>query len=162
MTLPNPRHTNLLIFLGCCGLMGGGFIFQYALYLEPCPLCMSQRVFIVLTGVLGLIAFLHSPAGTGIKLYALAGLATSIAGGSVSARQVYLQGLPADQVPACGPGFEYMLDTFPMGELMQAMLMGDGNCAEVVWSFMGISIPGWTLVAFAGLALFQLWQLYRD
>ena len=124
MPLPKPRYTNLLIFLGCCGLMAVGYFFQYVMYLEPCPLCMTQRVFIVLTGLVALLAFAHNPGAGGIRNYALLGLASSVAGGSVSARQVYLQNLPAELVPACGPSLDYMIDTFPMADLLSAMLMG--------------------------------------
>ena len=84
-----------------------------------------------------------------------------IAGASFSGRQVYLQGLPEDQVPACGPGLSYMLETFPLSKTLAAMLKGDGNCAEVVWSFLGLSIPAWTLLAFLSIALTALFILLR-
>lgn len=159
--LPSARLTNLLIFLGCCGLMSVGFIFQFALDLEPCPLCITQRFFITLTGLLALAAFVHNPQQTGLRIYAASTTLGAAIGGGFSSRQLWLQGLPPDQVPACGPSLGYMFETFPFMEAVSVLLNGNGNCAEVVWTFLGISIPGWTLVAFSGLVIISLWQLFR-
>jgi disulfide bond formation protein DsbB len=159
--LPN-RRLFLAIFLFCCFLMSFGFYLQYHLGLEPCPLCMTQRIFIVLSGLLALLASVHNPATRGTSIYAGATAMAAIAGGSFSGRQIYLQGLPADQVPACGPGLSYMLEVFPWTQTLAAMLKGDGNCAEVVWSFLGLSIPEWTLIAFAGIAGAAIFVLLRN
>lgn len=156
------RRLFFALFLFCCFLMSFGFYLQYHLGLEPCPLCMTQRIFIVLCGVLALLAALHNPKSTGTALYALLITAGAVAGASFSGRQVYLQGLPEDRVPACGPGLSYMLETFPLSQTLAAMLTGDGNCAEVVWSFVGLSIPAWTLIAFASIALTALFVLLRS
>lgn len=107
------------------------------------------------------IGFLHAPTGYGQKIYSGLGVIFAVAGGSFSSRQIYLQGLPADQVPACGPDISYMFENFPLMDALSLLLRGDGNCAEVAWTFLGISIPGWTLVAFAGLVIFNLWQFIR-
>jgi disulfide bond formation protein DsbB len=80
----------------------------------------------------------------------------SLAGAALAIRHLYLQSLPEDQLPACLPGLSYMFDVFPWQEIMQAMIMGTGECGDVVWTFLGISIPGWTLVAFAGMALVNI------
>ncbi len=142
----------LAIFLGVSGLLGFGYYLQYAQGLEPCPLCITQRFFLAVAGVLGLIAWLHAPARIGRRAYAVVGAALALAGGYFSSRQLYLQSLPADQVPACGPSIDYVLDTFPLSEALQILLRGDGNCAEVSWQLLGLSIPAWTLIAFAGIA----------
>jgi disulfide bond formation protein DsbB len=137
------------IFVFCCGLMAVGYYMQFALEMEPCPLCMTQRVFIVLSGLIALIACLHNPSGSATAVYGgLIGLSATL-GASFSIRQLYLQSLPPDLAPACGPSVSYILETFPLNKALQIMLKGDGNCAEVLWTFLGISIPGWTLVAFA-------------
>ena len=161
MPLPNIRMTFLLIFLGCTGLMLVGYYMQYVMGLEPCALCMTQRVFIVAVGVMGLLGFLINPQGAGRKVIATLGGLLAVAGGYFSSRQIYLQNLPEDQVPACGPSVDYLLDNFPLMEALEVLLRGDGNCAEVSWSFLGVSIPGWTLVAFVGLLGFNLWQILR-
>ena len=86
----------------------------------------------------------------------------SAVGGALATRQLYLQSLPEDQVPACGPGLDYLVDVFPMQEVIQMVLVGDGSCAEVVWTLFGISLPGWTLVGFIGLVTLGLFQAFRD
>ena len=104
---------------------------------------------------------LHGPKGFGVRIYgALTGLA-AIAGGAVSVRHIWLQSLPADQVPACGPGLNYMLDVFPLQSVIQEVLAGSGECAEMDWSFLGLSLPAWSLVVFSGLLLVALVQLFR-
>lgn len=159
--LPSPRQTNLLIFLACTAMMAVGFIFQYVMNLEPCPLCITQRFFITLTGLIALTGFLTNPRAIGLKIFSVFTTLTAIGGGSFSTRQLWLQSLPADQAPACGPSLGYMLETFPLLEALEVLLRGNGNCAEVVWTLFGVSIPGWTLVAFIMLAGISIWQFSR-
>lgn len=161
MPLPSSRQTFALIAAGCFGLILAGLYMQYAMELIPCALCITQRIFIISVGIVALIGCIHGPSGYGQKVYAGLGAIFAVAGGSFSARQVYLQGLPADQVPACGPDIAYMFDNFPLMDALSLLLRGDGNCAEVALSFLGLTIPGWTLVAFAGLVAFNLWQFFR-
>lgn len=156
-----PRITNLVIFFGCTGLILTGLYMQHVMGLIPCALCITQRIFIIATGVIALLACLHNPAATGRRIYAALGILLALTGSAFSGRQIWLQHLPEDQVPACGPGLSYLFDTFPWQEALSVLLRGDGNCAEVVWTFLGMSIPVWTFVAFMGLAGFNLWQLLR-
>jgi disulfide bond formation protein DsbB len=155
------RLLNLLIAVGCAILIAIALYMQHQLGLEPCPLCMTQRVAIIAVGCVTFLAFLHNPLGVGRRIYAGLGALLAIGGGAISSRQLWLQSLPEDQVPACGPSLDYMLETFPLAETLTIMLQGDGNCAEVVWTFLGVSIPGWTLVAFCGLLSANLWQMIR-
>lgn len=155
------RFTNLLIVLTVVAMMAVALYMEHAMGLEPCPLCVSQRIFVILVGFWALLAFLHHPGRVGKAVYGSLGLLSAVAGGAVSSRQLWLQSLPEDQVPACGPGVEYILDTFPFMDALRVMLTGDGNCAEVAWDLFGISIPGWTLIGFIGLALLNLWQVLR-
>jgi disulfide bond formation protein DsbB len=157
MKLPiTPRAANFAIAAGCAAAMGFAFYLQYSLYLEPCPLCMTQRIFVCLVGILAVVAVIHNPGRGGIRGYSVAGMVASLVGGGFSVRHVWLQQLPEDLVPACGPSLQYMLETLPLNDTLNAMLSGDGNCAEVVWSFLGLSIPAWTLVVFAGLLVCNL------
>ncbi len=159
--LPSPRLTNGLIFLLCVVTLGIVYYLDGVLGLEPCPLCMTQRVFVVGCGAMCLLALLHGPGQLGRRVYAvLAGL-FAVGGGAVAGRHVWLQHLPEDQVPACGPGLEYMMENFPFGEVIELILMGDGNCAEVVWTFAGLSIPEQALLLFVFLVAANLWQLLR-
>jgi disulfide bond formation protein DsbB len=102
-------------------------------------------------GVIFLVAALHAPVTAATYIYAvLIGLA-AMGGAGVAGRHVWLQNLPPDKVPACGPGLDFMLDAFPLAEVLQMVLSGSGECAEVSWSLLGLSMPAWLLVAFAGL-----------
>jgi len=140
------RGLNLAGFAACTGLLGYAFYAQHGLGLEPCPLCIFQRVAVLALGAVFLMAALHHPGRAGARAYAgLAGI-TAAAGSAVAARHVWLQSLPPDQVPACGPGLDYLLDAFPLGEALAMVFTGSGECADVDWTFLGLSMPGWVLV----------------
>jgi len=150
-----------LMAIACAALLGYGYYLQYYGGLEPCPLCILQRLaFIALLSVC-LVAALHGPRGYGVRVYAAIGLLTSIVGAAIAGRQVWLQHLPPDQVPQCGPGLEYMLDVLPLFEAVRMMLSGSGECAEVDWTFLGLSIAEWSLGWFVLLALGCLYLLLR-
>lgn len=159
-----PRTINLLGFLACVVAMLGALYLQYAEDLEPCPLCVFQRVGVIAAGLFFLLAALHNPGRTGQRIYgALAGLG-AIGGGIVAGRHIWLQSLPEDEVPACGPGLDYMLDVFPMRDVLSMVFSGSGECAEIDWTFLGITIPQMALLTFLGLlalALFQVVRRYR-
>ena len=162
MNLPNNQTLSLSVAAVCAGLIAVAILyFQNYLGLEPCYLCMTQRVFVIAVGVIFLAAGLHNPAATGQKIYA--GLATlaALGGSFFSIKQLWLQGLPEDQVPACGPPVDYLFDAFSVSEAISMLLRGDGNCAEVQWQLLGISMPGWVLVSFIALAGVGLLQLLR-
>ena len=162
MNLPNNQTLSLSAAAVCAGLIAVAILyFQNYLGLEPCYLCMTQRVFVIAVGVIFLAAGLHNPAATGQKIYA--GLATlaALGGSFFSIKQLWLQGLPEDQVPACGPPVDYLFDAFSVSEAISMLLRGDGNCAEVQWQLLGISMPGWVLVSFIALAGVGLLQLLR-
>ena len=128
--------------------------------LDPCPLCIVQRILVMALGGIMLLAAIHNPRHLGRRVYG--GLITVVAvlGIGVAGRHVWLQNLPPDQVPACGPGLEYLLQTFPLMDALKLVFQGSGECAEVQWTFLGLSIPGWTLVVFTGLAVFGLMLLF--
>jgi disulfide bond formation protein DsbB len=109
-----------------------------------------------------LAAFLHNPgSANGVRGYAAAGFLTATLGASVSGRHVWLQHLPADEVPACGPGIEYMFQYFPLSDTLRALLTGTGECAKVDWTLLGLSMPAWVLLCFLGLAAFSLAQWWN-
>ena len=137
------------------------YYLEEILGLAPCPLCMTQRFFVVLWGGIALVAALHNPATTGRRIYAGLCSLAAIAGGAVAVRHVWLQHLPPDQVPACGPSLDYMLDTLPFRETLSIVLAGDGNCAVIDWTFLGFSIPEQTLALFSVALLVCLWQTVR-
>jgi disulfide bond formation protein DsbB len=158
----SPRLVFLGLFLlAVASLLIARFYMEGVLGLAACPLCMTQRAFVGLWGLIALLAALHNPGIVGRKVYAaLCGLA-AIGGGAVAARHIWLQNLPPDQVPACGPSLEYMLDTLPFHETISLVMMGDGNCAETMWTFLGLTIPEQTILLFTAATLVCLWQALR-
>lgn len=150
-----------LIFLACAALLGFGLYLQYAQDLEPCPLCLVQRGFFVLIGATALIAAVHNPRGWGKRSYGGAVALFCIGGIATAGRQVWLQHLPEDQVPECGPDLEFMLEFYPLQEVLGLLFRGSGECAEVVWTFLGLSIPEWSLVCFVALLIAGLWLLFH-
>jgi disulfide bond formation protein DsbB len=160
--LPSTRTLLTLIWLGSIVLMAIGLYMQYVMELLPCALCMTQRIFIIAIGVVALFAWLHNPTGRGIRAYALVGMLMAIIGGAFSSRHLWLQSLPEDLAPACGPSLSYLLETVPFFEALSVLLRGDGNCAETSWSLFGITIPGWTLIAFVGLFLTNVAVFYKS
>ncbi len=147
--LPSRRLLNVLGFLACAGMLSFGYYLQFVLQLEPCPLCILQRVAIFSTGLVFLAAALHHPGGWGARLYALL-LAVTIGSGVVlSLRHVWIQYfIPEDQKPTCGMALDYMLEVLSPWQTLKQVLKGTGDCALINWSFLGLSIPAWTLVCF--------------
>lgn len=146
--------TYLLGLLVSLALVGAALYMQYYEGLEPCPLCMVQRVLMILLALILLIALVHDPRRTrGRRIYGGLVAIAAGAGVAVSGRHVWLQSLPADRVPECGPGLEFMLRNFPLTQVVDMVLRGSGECAETVWTFLGLSIPGWTMLAFSGFLI---------
>ena len=150
-----------LVFLVCAALLATAFYMEYVMGLAPCPLCWLQRFGFMGAGLVSLIAFLHGPSGFGNRVYGFLLVLTSGAGLGIAGRQLWLQSLPADEAPACGPSVEYLLDVLPWFEVLTTALKGTGDCAEVLWRFLGISIPGWTALFFVLLIVVGLVMMFR-
>ena len=147
-------------FVLCAALMATALYMQHVMGLEPCPLCVFQRVFVIGLGIVALAGAIHDPGRIGRRVYGSLVALLAVLGVVVAGRHVWLQNLPADQVPDCGPGLSYMLDAFPLFEALQLVFEGSGECAEVQWTFLGLTIPGWTLVVFVGITLFGLYLIF--
>ena len=160
--LPRRRAAFFLGFLICAALMGWAFWLQYGEGLDPCPLCMLQRVAIVAIGLIFLVGTFHEPGRVGAWIYAFLLLIVAALGAALATRQVWLQSLPADQVPACGMGLSYMLETMPFFDAIRRVLEGSGECAEKAWVFLGLSIAGWTLAFFVAIAFVGIALVRRD
>lgn len=150
------RVLNLLGFFACALAMAFALYLEHFRGYEPCPMCVFQRVAMIAAGLLFLGAALHAPRGWGRWAWSLATAGAAGAGAGIAARHVWLQNLPPDQVPACGPTLDYLLDVMPLAEVLRTVLRGDGNCAVIDAQWLGISLPAWTLLAFIGLALLAL------
>ncbi|MBI5918240.1 MAG: disulfide bond formation protein B [Nitrosomonadales bacterium] len=134
----------------------GALYLQYVKHQEPCPLCMVQRGIFAVMGVLFLIAALHNPRATAAKIYGfLIGLLAFV-GVGVAARHIWIQHLPKDQVPACGPGLDYMLKNFPMSDVLRELMHGSGECAEKGWTLLNLGIPEWSLVSYVLLGCWAM------
>ena len=141
-------HYALIAIAIAAVLSSGAQFMEHVLKLEPCPLCLMQRIWVMIGGIGALIALADKPTRIGYPAFALL---AALAGAAFAIRQLYLQSLPPDAVPACGPGLAYMFEVFPFADVLKAMTFGTGNCAEVQ-KVLGVTIPLWSLLGFAVLA----------
>jgi disulfide bond formation protein DsbB len=155
--LKTSRSLFTLSFLICLLAMAFALYLQLSLGQDPCPLCILQRIAVILLGVISLIALIHHPKPLGIRIYASLGLLSSLFGLATAARQVYLQSLPPDQTPACGPGLNYLFHVLPVDQAIMIVLKGTGDCAKVDWRFLHLSLAGWSAILFLGLSLLLIW-----
>jgi len=162
LLLPPRRIGYLLGFFVCAGLLGFGYYLQFFEQLEPCPLCVFQRICFLAMGIVFLVATFHNPGRGGATIYALLQLVAGGTGAGLAARQIWLQSLPKDQVPACGMGLNYMLETLPLTAVVRRVLEGSGECAEKGWEFLHLSIAGWALVFFVAMVVASFALIRRD
>ncbi len=151
-TLLNGRRPYALIALVCAGLLGYAYYAEYVMGLEPCPLCMLQRLGFIGILVVASVAWIHGPKRLGRFIYAVPMLISAGWGVTTAYRHVWLQSLPADEVPDCGPGLEFMQAYgFSWMEILTEAFTGSGQCAEIDWVFWGLSMPAWTLIWYVAL-----------
>lgn len=159
--LPSPRMLFLVIFLFSAAALLAGVFIEHQFELEPCSMCVFQRVMFIGAALAALIAAIHGAGTIGRRIYAVLVLIFADLGAALAIRQLWLQQLPPEQVPTCPPSLDYMLDVLPFTEVLKVVLSGDGNCAEVVWTMFGLSIPGWSLVCFVVIISAGMVQLVR-
>ena len=146
----------LALFVVCLSLLGFGLYLEHAQGIEPCPLCAFQRMcYIAITGI-ALIGIIHNPQNVMRVVYNVLLVIASLIGAAIAGRQVWLQHLPPELVPECGPGLEYMMEVFPFADAMKMILSGSGECAEVHWTFLSFSIAEWSLVCFSLIVISTL------
>lgn len=150
------RRLNFLGLAACLGLLGYAWYAQAVLGLEPCPLCIFQRVGVAAIALVFLVAGLHHPKSQVVRVYGVLVLLTALLTMGVAARHLWIQHRPEGSVPACGATLSYLLDIFPLTEVVRKVLTGSGECARITWRFLGLSMPGWVLLAAAALGLFGL------
>ncbi len=142
--------------VACAAVLAVALYMEFAMGLDPCMLCMGQRFIYLGMAFVFMLAALHNPYFGGHKRYGFLLFLLSLTGLGLAARQLYLQSLPADLVPACGPSFSYMVDAFPFTDVLISMIKGSGSCAEVQWTFLSLSIAGWSFVLFGLFTLYCL------
>lgn len=154
------RVLYLALFLVASGLLAFGLYLQHVVGLEPCPMCVMQRYAFALAALVALIAAVHGPARRGVRVYAgLIGLC-ALVGGGIAARQSWMQ-IDPPLIPECGPGLEFMLESFPLAQALPMIFRGAGDCTAIEWTFLGLSIANWSLLSFTATVIFAAWMLLR-
>lgn len=161
MQLPSTRLLFLLAFLGCTGLIVVALYLEHIVGLAPCPLCHVQRFAVVLFGLICLLATVHNPGIVGHRIYAVMAMLAAGFGIATAGRQIWLQGLPEDQLPACLPPLEFMLEAFPLQEIITKMLQGTADCAEVNWTLLGLNLAELSMISFISMLLFAVFIVLR-
>ncbi len=155
-----PRRLNFILFALAVAGMAFALYLQHVVRLDPCPLCIFQRIGLVVMGVFALLNALINPkklpAKLGLWLVSLLGIVWSV---GVAARHVWLTYLPADKVPACGPGLNYWVETLPILQVFTEVLKGSGECAVIDWTLFGFSLPELSLAFFSVLLALHGWLL---
>jgi protein dithiol:quinone oxidoreductase len=151
----------LALFVVCLSLLGFGLYLEHAQGIEPCPLCAFQRMCYIALTLISLAAVIHNPGCWQRYIYSGLTLVTSLIGTGIAGRQVWLQHLPPELVPECGPGLEYMMEVFPFAEAMKMILSGSGECAEVHWTFLSFSIAEWSLLCFSLIIILTLTMIVK-
>lgn len=152
----------LLGFFACVALMAYALYAEHVLGLQPCPLCIFQRIAVIALGVVFLTGALAGPKRpTGRRVWGVLALIPALAGAGIAGRHVWIQHLPPDQIPSCGPPFAFLRETLPFMKLVRKVLTGDGQCAKIEWTFLGQSMPVWTLISFVVLALWIAFAAFR-
>jgi len=155
------RSGNALGFLACAGLMGYALYAQYVLGLQPCPLCIFQRIGTIVTGILFLIAAIHNPRGTGARVYGTLIALAALGGMLISARHIWIQAQPPGTVAACGADLNYLLEIMPVTDVISKVLTGSGECGTVDWTLLGLSMPWWVAISLAVLGAWALLVNYK-
>ena len=162
MQLTSLRFTYGLGFLVCLGLFIIALYFQFIMGLQPCPLCISQRIVVIALGIIMLIATIHNPKTIGLRIYSFFIIVFSLIGIILSGRQVWLQLFPHPGISSCGAGLIYMLNTLPFTESIHLILQGSGECEQVQWSLLGLSLAAWLSLFFIGFLTIAIWQIFRS
>ncbi|MGD8378591.1 MAG: disulfide bond formation protein B [Gammaproteobacteria bacterium] len=158
-SLLSRRQFNFAGFAVCASLLAFAYYSQFHLGLEPCPLCIFQRIGVIVLALVFLAGGIFPGRIRAGRIYAVLLALGGLAGAAVSTRHVWIQHLPADQIPVCGPGLSYLVDVLPLFDAIKRAFMGSGQCATVSWRFLGMSMPEWMLVWFLGLGLLGfLWN----
>jgi len=140
------RLINLAGFLFCAGLIAYALYAQFDLGLDPCPLCIFQRIGIIALGAVFLVAALHNPRGWGARVYAVLVAVAALATVAVAARQLYIQHLPPGAIPSCGAPLSMMMKFMPLTTVIRKVLTGSGECGIINWTFLGLAMPAWVLI----------------
>ncbi|MDR2875004.1 MAG: disulfide bond formation protein B [Methylobacillus sp.] len=150
------RAGYLLGFVVAFGLVGLALYIQQQNNLDPCPLCISQRIAYMVLGAIFLVAALHNPGKWGRRIYGFLQFAAAATGAGIALRHMWIQANPDKVMSECGVGMDYMFENFPMQRALQWVFNGTGECSKIDWTWFGLTIPQLSLIAFAGFAIFAI------
>ena len=148
-------------FLVCAGLYAYALFVQLQLGIEPCPLCIFQRIAFIFMALFFLAGAIHNPRATGRRVYAMLLLLTACIGVGIAARHIWVQHQPPDPLAGCAPGWNYMVQNFPLSKALKMVFTGEADCAQITWTFLGLSMPGWTLICYVLLGAGAVWAGFR-
>ncbi len=151
--LQSRRLINSAGTVACFAMLGYAYFAQYVLHLEPCPLCMFQRITVLALGIVFLLAALQNPRAWGAYVYAILIAVAALATIGVSARHLYVQSMPPGSIPACGAPLDALIHMFPLTQVVRKVLRAGGECAVVNWRFLGLAMPAWVLICAAALGI---------
>jgi len=157
----NRRLANSVGALICVGLMGYALYAQHVLLLEPCPLCIFQRVAVIATGIVFLLAVLHNPGRVGARIYGSLIAVTALLGMAVAGKHIWIQAQPEGSVPSCGASLDYLMDIMPVVDVIKKVLFGAGECAKIDWLFLGLSMPWWVAIALGAVGVWGVFANWR-
>ena len=149
-------------FLVCAALLAFAYYVQFDLGIEPCPLCIFQRIAFILIGLVFLVGAMHGPQARGRRAYGLLALVAAAAGVAIAARHIWIQHQPPDPLVGCAPNLGYMLETFPISKTLKMAFTGHADCSEVSWAWLGLSMPEWTLICYVLLGAGAVWAGFRQ
>lgn len=162
MHLARTRSLFFLAFLVCALIVGAAVYLERVVGSAPCPLCILQRLLLLVCSFVCLVAALHTPGRLGWRIYSGILLLVALIGAATAGRQVWLQASPPENLASCLENLQYLLDTQPYTKVLALVLAGSAGCSEITWSLFGISMPEWSLLAFAGMSLFALYYLFIE
>jgi disulfide bond formation protein DsbB len=148
-------------FLVCAALYAYAVFVQLQLGIEPCPLCIFQRIVFIVMALFFLAGAIHNPRVVGRRVYAILLLLAACVGIGIAARHIWVQHQPPDPMAGCAPGWNYMIQNFPLSKTLKMIFTGEADCAQVTWTFLGLSMPGWTLICYALLGAGAVWAGFR-
>ena len=165
LPVPSFRQAYLAGFAVCVAMLAYAYYVQFSLGVEPCPLCIFQRLATMAMGVFFLIGAIHGPSGAGRRIYALLVLLGACAGMGIAAYHLWVQAQPPNPLVGCTPGWNYWIENYSLkyawSKTLQAAFTGHADCAEVNWTFLGLSMPFWTLLSFLVLGAGAIWSGFR-
>lgn len=158
---PSIRQANALGFAACAAMFGYALYEQHYAGLAPCHLCIFQRVGVLVLGLVFLVAALHAPRHGGARVYGVLAALAAAGTAGIAGRHVWLQQQPPGSVPACGADLDFMMQIMPLQEVIVKVFTGGGECQKIDWQLLGLSMPGWVLIAAVALGAWGVWGNWR-